>query len=876
MKILKQLFIIFTIIISAKFNSFGQANPFINVLPSNSGIVTTGGVIDIVVTIGNTGPVSAVPQAKLRPIIQIPTSVTFLSNALQTGLPAGWSIISNTGTQLRLCNSTDAIPVNTSRIIILKVQGFTVAPAQTFSGNINFGNGNSSTCANGPSVAGDQTIDNSALSTIEVVAGCNLAVTATAGTILCNGDLTNITCNVTNPPTLPNGPVEYNISGSTNWQTSNVFTVPAGNYTITARDSSNPIACITNTNIVITEPSALPTTVVNIIHPTCTNSSGIVTITSDTTGLTFGVDGGPYNSYPTSGYQLGSGSHSIVAQNASNCSSTITNFTINAQPTTPTTPTIDSIIQPTCVVPTGSVQLSNLPAGQWTINLVNISGNTTSTIINNLAVGNYSFNVTNSDGCTSSNAASITFNTVLNAPPAPPVTITQPTCTVSTGSFIITAPDPNLLYSLDGGSFSAYPVGGYTGIVTGTHSLIAQDLGGCLSPFTYITVDAQPLSPAVPTLSITQPTCTKATGEIVVVSDTTALTFIFDGVPYSSYPVNGFTANAGTYTLAVQNLSGCAPTVINNIVINPQPQTPVINASATTITCFGNYSTVTASATGGVLPYEFSINDTLFQPSNIFTVPAGFYKISIKDSNGCSNKTDTIFITEPLPITGTVAATPINCHGDSSILTITATGGVGAYEYSINSDSYQPSNTFTVPAGNYTIDIRLINNLSCFAAVNPKINITQPEKLQIVSSYEAIKYCGDSAMINISASGGKPPYIGLGDFIKGPGVWTFTVVDTNGCSVTSDITLMPPGCVELNVYPNPAINSISIDHSAAVSKGAYFQIYTETGAKLITHKVKENSYYSTIDISALAKGVYLLAYINGKEMKVAKFTKIGK
>ena len=575
MKIFKQLFIIFAIIISAKFNSFGQANPFINVLPSNSGIVTTGGVIDIVVTIGNTGPVSAVPQAKLRPIIQIPTSVTFLSNALQTGLPAGWSIISNTGTQLRLCNSTDAIPVNTSRIIILKVQGFTVAPAQTFSGNINFGNGNSSTCANGPSVAGDQTTDNSALSTIEVVAGCNLAVTATAGTILCNGDLTNITCNVTNQT----GAVEYNISGSTNWQTSNVFTVPAGNYTITARDSSNPIACITNTNIVITEPSALPTTVVNIIHPTCTNSSGIVTITSDTTGLTFGVDGGPYNSYPTSGYQLGSGSHSIVAKNASNCSSTITNFTVNAQPTTPTTPTIDSIIQPTCTVSTGSVQLSNLPAGQWTINLVNISdnttstisGNTTSTIINNLAAGNYSFNVTNSDGCTSSNAASITIDSVLSAPLAPTVTITQPTCTVSTGSFIITAPDTSLLYSLDGGSFSAYPVGGYTGIVTGTHSLIAKDslaLGGCLSPFTYITVDAQPLSPAVPTLSITQPTCTKATGEIVVVSDTTALTFIFDGVPYSSYPVNGFTANAGTYTLAVKNLSACAP-LLHSVHLSP-------------------------------------------------------------------------------------------------------------------------------------------------------------------------------------------------------------------------------------------------------------------------------------------------------------------
>ena len=148
--------------------SFGQANPFINVLPSNSGIVSVGATIDIVVTIGNTGPISTIPQAKLRPIIQVPPSVTFLPNAQQTGLPAGWTILSNNGSQLRVCNSTDPIPVNTSRTITLKVQGVTVTGSQTFSGNINFGNG--TTCSAGTSVAGDLTTDNSATSTIQVVA----------------------------------------------------------------------------------------------------------------------------------------------------------------------------------------------------------------------------------------------------------------------------------------------------------------------------------------------------------------------------------------------------------------------------------------------------------------------------------------------------------------------------------------------------------------------------------------------------------------------------------------------------------------------------------------------------------------------------------
>jgi len=160
------LFCIGTSFIAPK--SFGQANPFINVLPSNSGIVSVGATIDIVVTIGNTGPISTIAQAKLRPIIQVPASVTFLPNAQQVGLPAGWTILSNTGSQLRLCNSTDPIPVSTSRTITLKAQGVTITPAQTFSGNINFGNGTN--CSAGTSIAGDLISDNSATSTIQVVA----------------------------------------------------------------------------------------------------------------------------------------------------------------------------------------------------------------------------------------------------------------------------------------------------------------------------------------------------------------------------------------------------------------------------------------------------------------------------------------------------------------------------------------------------------------------------------------------------------------------------------------------------------------------------------------------------------------------------------
>ena len=162
----KKFTLILFIVVFATTKLFAQANPFISVLPSNSGIVALGATNDLLITVGNTGTAS-IPVSKLRPIVTVPASVTFLANGLQTGLPAGWTILSNTGAQLRLCNSGDVIPGTSSREIILKVEGVTIAPPTTFSGQINFGNG--STCAAGPTVSGNNTADDFATSTIEVI-----------------------------------------------------------------------------------------------------------------------------------------------------------------------------------------------------------------------------------------------------------------------------------------------------------------------------------------------------------------------------------------------------------------------------------------------------------------------------------------------------------------------------------------------------------------------------------------------------------------------------------------------------------------------------------------------------------------------------------
>jgi hypothetical protein len=180
MKNIKIVFLSFVIVFFTITAKAQNADPTIAVAPSNSGIVAVGATIDIIVTVGNALAGNIAP-GRMRPVIQVPSSVTFPTS--QPGLPTGWSILTNTGSQIRLCNSSTNLAGNGSIDIILKVEGVTVSPAQTFSGT-QFGG---IACANGPAVPGNVAVNDAATSTIEVIA-------ATLPLILLNFNATLVKC----------------------------------------------------------------------------------------------------------------------------------------------------------------------------------------------------------------------------------------------------------------------------------------------------------------------------------------------------------------------------------------------------------------------------------------------------------------------------------------------------------------------------------------------------------------------------------------------------------------------------------------------------------------------------------------------------------
>src|SRR5207247_2979696 len=132
----------------------------------------------------------------------------------------------------------------------------------------------------------------------------------------------------------------------------------------------------------------------------------------------------------------------------------------------------------------------------------------------------------------------------------------------------------------------------------------------------------------------------------------------------------------------------------------------------------GGSSTVTVSATGGTAPYS---------GTGTFSVPAGTYSYTVTDHNGCT-ATTTGDITEPSAVVASSSNTAILCHGGSSTVTVSATGGTAPYT---------GDGTFSVPAGTYSYTVTDAN--SCTSTTTG--TITEPSTALSASSSNTAILC---------------------------------------------------------------------------------------------------------------------------------------
>ncbi len=105
----------------------------------------------------------------------------------------------------------------------------------------------------------------------------------------------------------------------------------------------------------------------------------------------------------------------------------------------------------------------------------------------------------------------------------------------------------------------------------------------------------------------------------------------------------------GDYHVNVRDTNMCEGNTFYTITIYEPEQIQITNIFPYDITCYGYQDgRIVVYASGGTMPYSYSLNDGEFQASNTFdSLSQGTYWATVRDINGCTAYSDTVQINMP-------------------------------------------------------------------------------------------------------------------------------------------------------------------------------------------------------------------------------------
>lgn len=292
-----------------------------------------------------------------------------------------------------------------------------------------------------------------------------------------------------------------------------------------------------------------------------------------------------------------------------------------------------------------------------------------------------------------------------------------------------------------------------------------------------------------------------------------------------------------------------------------------ISTTFTDVICNGDATgviNVTTNAVSPAFPYDFSwSNGTSSTASSTTTsltnIGAGAYEITVYDNNDCQMFQGAT-ISEPQELVVDYLAQDITCNGaNNGTINITAVGGTGVYNYTINGAPTTASITGLTP-GTYSIVVS--DAVSCNKAFN--VVISEPSAI-IQSAVISDVSCrgGSNGAIDVSVGGGTLPYSfswdtapvqSIEDLTElSVGTYTITVTDGNLCtSIAPYIVAEPLTSIALSVTGTDVLcyggTSGTVDViTTGGTPGYTYQWFSDLGGVLP---------YVTEDINTIPTGTY--------------------
>jgi len=608
------------------------------------------------------------------------------------------------------------------------------------------------------------------------------------------------------------GAIDVSITGGTspfqtiwsnNATTEDVSGLYAGSYDLVVLDSN---ACAATVSVTISEPAPL---IVNgaVTHLLCNGgTTGTVDIT---------VTGGtpPYNflwSDSSSSEDLtavAASAYTLSASDANQCSNTST-FVITEPPALVLSGIATNLL---CQVNnSGAIDLTT--SGGTPPYSFTWSNNASSEDLSGLDVGSYSVTATDSNGCTATASFALTQpnSFVLS------YTTTDVSCfggndgaiemTVVTG----TAPFRFLWSTND----TFEDLGG---LMASTYDLIAMDVNSCTAAAS-VTINEPP--PLTMSGSTTDALCHGTnTGRIDITPSG-------GSPPYGYRWSNALTSEdltavtADTYSVVVTDFNACTATASFTV---SEPDSLLLSGVATDVKCFdARDGSIRLSASGGTLPYEYSIDGIQFQSDSSFSnLAGGNYPASVRDGNGCS---DTLHLAIRIPpaLSTFVITDSVDCFGGSDgSAAVSPSGGSGTFLYAwSNNSTASVANNLT--AGIYFVTVTDGNG--CLA--KDTAAVYQPPAMTLMPVILNVQCNGSgNGSVSLNVSGGTPGYTYLWsthqtlagiDSLKA-GAYSVTVTDSNGCIEDTSVSVSEPAVLTLSISTVPAICNGDSNGIASVS-----------------------------------------------------------
>nr|MDQ3048003.1 gliding motility-associated C-terminal domain-containing protein [Bacteroidota bacterium] len=577
----------------------------------------------------------------------------------------------------------------------------------------------------------------------------------------------------------------------------------AATYTVTVTDANG---CTANTTVTITQPFALVATITST-NATCYNVCD-ATATAVYTGGT-----GPYTfqwsptflTTPTI-LNICDGVHNLTVTDNNGCTAiasvVITEPTLLAVSTTTTNSSCGNADGEACAAITGGVPpftyLWNDPASQ------------TTPCASNINAGAYTISITDGNGCSVTGPANVNDNgaPVVTIPVSSNVTCAGAANGSAQASIVGGIIPYNIMWT-PGGQTTAFA----NNLPGGIYSVVVTDSVGCTGSVS-VTIN----EPALLVSGITASsnvscnlTC-DGTATVNAGGGTAPYTYLWND-PGTQTTFNATGLCAQGYTVTVTDANGCIST--SNTMITSPTAVAIALANTTDVDCFGgNDGEIQTTVSGGTPGYTYQWTPGVGSAAQVTNLVSGSYFLLVTDQNGCTD-TMTTSISEPPALVLTTDSIPSTCGNSNGSVSVLATGGVPGYTYLWNDASNQTTASATgLSAGAYNIIVS--DTHGCVA--NASAILTDNAGPTSVTMSFTQPLCNGTALGGTATAvpvGGQPLYSYLWTGIGAQttqtatslvaGVYSVTVTDANGCTISNSVVVSEPTPTQIIVSPTDTI-----------------------------------------------------------------------